>query len=47
MLSFAGRRALQVVPLLLFVSLLIFALIHVADKARGGYRVEQITAAHH
>jgi peptide/nickel transport system permease protein len=29
-LSFAGRRALQVVPLLLIVSLLVFALIHAA-----------------
>ena len=29
-LSFAARRALQIVPLLLFVSLLIFALIHAA-----------------
>ena len=29
-LSFAARRALQVVPLLLIVSLLIFALVHAA-----------------
>jgi MFS family permease len=32
-----------ILPVVLCV---IFALIHVADKAKGGYRVEQITAAH-
>jgi MFS family permease len=45
--TYGAAHVLPIWAMLPVVLCVIFALIHVADKARGGYRVEQITAAHH
>jgi len=41
-----ARRTLPVWAILPVVLAAVFTLIHVSDKARGGYRIEQISAAH-
>jgi MFS family permease len=44
--TYGAARVLPMWAMLPVVLCVIFSLIYVADKARGGYRVEQITAAH-
>jgi MFS family permease len=45
--TYGAARVLPTWAILPVVLCVIFSLIHVADKARGGYRVEQISAAQH
>jgi MFS family permease len=44
--SYGAAHVLPIWAILPVVLCAIFALVHVADRAKGGYRVEQITAAH-
>ena len=43
---YGAAHVLPIWAILPVVLCVIFALIHVSDKARGGYRIEQISAAH-
>jgi predicted MFS family arabinose efflux permease len=44
--TYGAAHVLPIWAILPVVLAAIFALIHVSDKARGGYRIEQISAAH-